>query len=85
MISQYDIVISLGMTIKHTTLFRYDDAIRLGLEVVKERYGTPYHEQIRRAVVAWIKAQGVELEDGSGPVDRNGARAERVARLTEEG
>lgn len=66
------------MTSKHTMQFRYDDTIRRGLEAIKERDGMPYHEQVRRAVLAWLEAKGIALED------RNGKRAERVARLTGE-
>jgi Arc/MetJ-type ribon-helix-helix transcriptional regulator len=30
-----------------------------GIEVMREKYGTPISEQIRRALRAWLEAQGV--------------------------
>ena len=37
--------------------FRVPDRLLAGMETLKERYGTPYSEQIRRALEAWLVNQ----------------------------
>ena len=37
--------------------FRPDDDLLEGMEVVRERFGTPFSEQIRRALRAWLLKQ----------------------------
>jgi hypothetical protein len=37
---------------------RVDAEISAALEVVRERYGTPISEQVRRALIVWLTAQG---------------------------
>jgi hypothetical protein len=41
--------------------FRPDDEIFEAMERLKERHGTPFSEQVRRALRAWLEQQG-ELE-----------------------
>jgi hypothetical protein len=48
------------MTAKERTLtVRVDVEMSEGIEAVRERYGTPVSEQVRRALRAWLLAQGV--------------------------
>jgi hypothetical protein len=37
---------------------RVDAKTSAGLELIRERYGTPISEQVRRALIAWLTAQG---------------------------
>ena len=39
--------------------FRIDPDVLVGMELQKERHGTPFSEQIRRALKAWLEAEGV--------------------------
>jgi len=39
--------------------FRIDPDVLVGMELQKERHGTPFSEQIRRALKAWLTAEGV--------------------------
>ena len=42
-----------------TITFRPDNDLMAGMDELQERYGTPYSEQIRRALRAWLEEQGV--------------------------
>ena len=37
--------------------FRVPDRLLVGMETLKDQYGTPYSEQIRRALEAWLVNQ----------------------------
>lgn len=63
----------------HAMVFRYDDTMRAALEAVKERDGMPYHEQVRRAVVAWIATR--DLPSAADTIDRHAGVAARLMRL----
>ena len=39
--------------------FRPDEDLMEGMEAMQERYGTPFSEQIRRALRVWLQDQGV--------------------------
>jgi hypothetical protein len=39
--------------------FRPDDEVFEAMERLKEQHGTPFSEQIRRALRPWLEAQGV--------------------------
>jgi hypothetical protein len=45
--------------------FRPDDDLFDAMERLKERHGTPFSEQVRRALRAWLEQQGV-LEKSRG-------------------
>jgi len=48
------------MTAKERTLtVRVDAEMSEAIEAVREKYGTPVSEQVRRALRAWLVAQGV--------------------------
>ena len=67
----------------HKMVFRYDDPIRQGLETIKERDGMPFHEQVKRAVLMWMAAKGVELVATSlSAADQS--RAARIVRLAQQ-
>lgn len=61
-------------------LFRYDDAIRQAMETIKDRDGASFHEQLRRALMAWLASKGAPPT----PRDRHRALVARATRLTEE-
>ena len=42
-----------------TITFRPDPDLLIGMEQLQERHGTPFSEQIRRALRAWLESQGV--------------------------
>jgi hypothetical protein len=44
---------------KKQTAFRIDPDILEGLQEIKARIGIPLSEQVRRALRAWLDAQGV--------------------------
>jgi len=44
------------------TTFRIDDDLRTAMDVLKERDGIPYSEQIRRALRMWLESKGVETK-----------------------
>ena len=44
------------MTPRNRYTFFIDDVQREGLRAIKELYGTPESEQIRRAINAWLKS-----------------------------
>jgi antitoxin component of RelBE/YafQ-DinJ toxin-antitoxin module len=48
------------MTAKERTLtVRVDEEMSEAIEAVREKHGTPVSEQVRRALRAWLVAQGV--------------------------
>jgi Arc/MetJ-type ribon-helix-helix transcriptional regulator len=50
----------MTMTPKERVLtVRIDEDLSDGIEAVREKYGTPVSEQIRRALRAWLDSQGV--------------------------
>jgi len=61
---------------KKQTAFRLDPEILDGLLLVKERDGVPLSEQVRRALRAWLKEKGVNIEAG----DRKQASRRRSSR-----
>ncbi len=51
---------------KILTAFRLDPELMDGLKAIKARTGAPIAEQVRRAIVAWLKKNDVK---GSGRKD----------------
>jgi hypothetical protein len=49
------------MSPKELTALRIDPELLDGLRTIKERDGVPVSEQIRRALQAWLKANGVDV------------------------
>ena len=47
---------------KKLAAFRLDTELIEGLEQVKARTGAPIAEQVRRAIQAWLKVNGVSVE-----------------------
>ena len=45
---------------KTLTAFRLDPELIDGLKVIKKRTGAPIAEQVRRAIVAWLKQHNVK-------------------------
>jgi len=62
-------------------VFRYGVETRRALEAVKARDGVSFHEQVRRAVEAWLAGQDVPATTREARLE---ARAARVARLVED-
>jgi hypothetical protein len=50
------------MTPKKLAAYRIDTELIEGLEHVKAKTGAPIAEQVRRAIQAWLKANGVTVE-----------------------
>lgn len=50
--------------------FRPDDEIYECMERLKEQHGTPFSEQIRRALRKWLAEQGVLKAQGKRAVTR---------------
>ena len=49
-----------NMTPKILTAFRLDPELMDGLKAIKARTGAPIAEQVRRAIVAWLKKNDVK-------------------------
>jgi hypothetical protein len=49
--------------------FRPDDEIFEAMERLKERHGTPFSEQVRRALRAWLQHQGELVKTRSKRAD----------------
>jgi hypothetical protein len=49
--------------------FRPDDEIFEAMERLKERHGTPFSEQVRRALRAWLQQQGELVKTRSKRAD----------------
>ena len=47
---------------KRQTNIRLDQELIDGLQELKDRYGTPAAEAIRRALRMWLEAQGVKVK-----------------------
>ncbi len=47
---------------KYQTNIRLDEELIEGLQELKDRYGTPAAEGIRRALRMWLEAQGVKVK-----------------------
>jgi hypothetical protein len=47
------------------------------MDALQERYGTPYAEQIRRALRPWLEAQGVLQKPQPAKRSRKGSVAEK--------
>lgn len=45
--------------VRKVTTFRVDEDVQQAMDVLKERDGIPYSEQIRRAVRLWLEDKGV--------------------------
>lgn len=58
----------LTVTPKKLAAFRLDPEMIAGLQAVKDRTGAPVAEQVRRAIVAWLKIHGTT------PAARKGGR-----------
>jgi hypothetical protein len=52
------------MSPKKLAAFRLDVDMIAGLEQVKAKTGAPIAEQVRRALAAWLKANGVSVKAG---------------------
>lgn len=50
------------MTPKKLAAYRLDTELIEGLEQVKEKTGAPIAEQVRRAIKAWLGANGVTVQ-----------------------
>ena len=50
------------MTTRKLAAFRLDLELIDGLEQVKRKTGAPLSEQVRRAIRAWLKANGVKAK-----------------------
>jgi len=50
------------MTLKKLAAYRLDTELIEGLEQVKARTGAPVAEQVRRAIKAWLAANGVNVQ-----------------------
>lgn len=50
------------MTPLRPTNFRLESEILQGLQKVKDRDGVSVSEQVRRALVAWLTAKGVDVK-----------------------
>jgi hypothetical protein len=61
-----------SMTPIRVTTLRIDSRLMDGLKIVKERDGIPVSEQVRRAIVGWLREKGI---DAGAP--RRGARISR--------
>ena len=48
--------------LKKLAAFRLDSELIDGLQTVKERTGAPIAEQVRRAIAAWLRANGVTIK-----------------------
>jgi hypothetical protein len=44
---------------ERSVTFRVEADLAAGMDMLRERYGTPFSEQIRRALRAWLQSQGV--------------------------
>ena len=44
---------------KRVTAFRIDDDLLEGMQLLQQRDGIPFSEQIRRALRPWLEAKGV--------------------------
>lgn len=55
-------MMSLTTVTKKLAAFRLDPELIDGLEVVKARTGAPIAEQVRRAIAAWLKRNGVTIK-----------------------
>jgi hypothetical protein len=53
-----------------TFTFAIPDALKAGLQAVKERDGISEAEQIRRALAAWLEAKGVMQTERKRPASR---------------
>ncbi len=45
---------------RRVSTFRLDEDLRTGLDAVWQREGIPPSEQVRRAIRAWLKLNGVK-------------------------
>ena len=63
-----------SMSPKTLTAFRLDPELIEGLKAIKKRTGAPIAEQVRRAIVAWLKKNGVKTS-GYKPVRKQSTRA----------
>ncbi len=59
---------------------RLDAQTREQLEAIRQQYGTPVSEQIRRAIHAWLEAGGMEAEVRKVDAARAPAPAPKTAR-----
>ncbi len=50
---------------KTLTAFRLDPELIEGLKVIKARTGAPLAEQVRRAILAWLKKHDVKTSRGT--------------------
>lgn len=44
------------------TAFRVEPEVLEGLQIVKDRDGMPFSEQVRRALRAWLDSKGVKAD-----------------------
>jgi hypothetical protein len=47
---------------KRLAAFRLDPELIDGLQAIKDKTGAPIAEQVRRAIQAWLKANGVTVK-----------------------
>ena len=47
---------------KRLAAFRLDEELLDGLQAIKDKTGAPIAEQVRRAIQAWLKANGVTIK-----------------------
>ncbi len=57
--------------------FYLDPELAAGLKVIKEERGVPESEQVRRAIRAWLEAEGITLKPAPRARRKGGARKKR--------
>ncbi len=50
------------MSPKKLTNFRIESELLEAMQAIRDRDGIPVSEQVRRAIVAWVKTRGVKTE-----------------------
>lgn len=55
---------------KKLAAFRLDPELIAGLQAIKDKTGAPIAEQVRRAIVAWLKENGVTKAERTRAVTR---------------
>jgi len=59
------------------TAFRIDRAVMEGVRRVKDRDGVPLSVQVDRALRAWLRKRGIDVEAAGGDNRRRSRRTEK--------
>jgi len=62
---------------KELTAFRIDRAVMEGVRRVKDRDGVPLSVQVDRALRAWLRKRGIDVEAAGGDNRRRSRRTEK--------